>query len=516
MISYAKNILSKRVSPRVIYYVSPGLLSIVAGLFFYHKFNYIEKATSLFRYRLFLALIVIICSYALLLLVGYLFKKKIKIEKIFLILAIPIGFVYMLAVPVGRAPDEPNHFARAYGISRGDFISEVDENGDGGSYFGNRVMESIYWQKDLTYRQYLGNFRKKASGSDSDVFNYYTNTSQYPPFAYLPQAIGIFVASLFDLPILVIALFGRLSNYAVWVLLVFFSIKVCPFRKRSILFVAFLPMIMQESVSLSADPLVNGCALLLVSLVLRYRFGGVKVFKWHDYITLVVLSLFVSTCKMVYFPICLVLLMIPSQCFSSKRKKLVFVLLSVIGTFAATCIWLLVAFRYKLRADEGVDSMGQILTIVKNPFYFISVLSFTVIDKSYDYLSNLVCGTLGWFDISTCSFCSVSLIIVLFWILIGDNTKRTIEIIDKRLLSFSAFTVVLLIFTAEYLAWTPVADRSVSGVQGRYFVPVLLPIFVICNSNKKLLGFKKKFHSAFMLEIMMNVLAVICVFFAHV
>src|SRR5574344_2214012 len=58
-----------------------------------------------------------------LILVNVLLKKKVAIEKLFLSLAIPIGIGYLVLVPLGRVPDEQNHFLRAYEISLGYLVS---------------------------------------------------------------------------------------------------------------------------------------------------------------------------------------------------------------------------------------------------------------------------------------------------------------------------------------------------------------------------------------------------------
>ena len=42
---------------------------------------------------------------------------------------------------------------------------------------------------------------------------------------------------------------------------------------------------------------------------------------------------------------------------------------------------------------------------------------------------------------------------------------------------FFIFTgTILLIFSALYAQWTPVGNDVVKGVQGRYFIPLLLPL----------------------------------------
>ena len=48
-------------------------------------------------------------------------------------------------------------------------------------------------------------------------------------------------------------------------------------------------------------------------------------------------------------------------------------------------------------------------------------------------------------------------------------------------------TIVLLIFTSLYIQWTAVGAPVIDGVQGRYFLPILLlvPIALCRGKNKK-------------------------------
>ena len=55
--------------------------------------------------------------------------KKIKLETLYIIVAIPIGILYCLVNPLGRVPDEVYHARKALAISQGNIFSHADENG---------------------------------------------------------------------------------------------------------------------------------------------------------------------------------------------------------------------------------------------------------------------------------------------------------------------------------------------------------------------------------------------------
>ncbi|MBN1892047.1 MAG: DUF2142 domain-containing protein, partial [Clostridiales bacterium] len=54
----------------------------------------------------------------------------------------------------------------------------------------------------------------------------------------------------------------------------------------------------------------------------------------------------------------------------------------------------------------------------------------------------------------------------------------------QRLVFFTVFTsVVLLSMFVMLLSWTPLENKVIEGVQGRYFLPVL-PLVGLCIYNK--------------------------------
>ena len=44
--------------------------------------------------------------------------------------------------------------------------------------------------------------------------------------------------------------------------------------------------------------------------------------------------------------------------------------------------------------------------------------------------------------------------------------------------------VIVLIHLSLYVQWTPVYMNYISGIQGRYFIPLLLPIYLLANNHK--------------------------------
>ena len=145
-------------------------------------------------------------------LISFFIRKNKPIEKLFLLISIPLGLLYMSLIPMGRVPDERNHFLRAYEISEGYLISDKNEkNGKGGRILSDdtsKIFESK--NKKSTYGDLIDNSKIKKSNKKS--FKNFTNMSLYSFVCYIPQVIGISMGKILHLPTLYIAYLGRWSS----------------------------------------------------------------------------------------------------------------------------------------------------------------------------------------------------------------------------------------------------------------------------------------------------------------
>ena len=83
-------------------------------------------------------------------------QKQWSIEKIFLILGLIIGTIYVFVLPIGRAPDEESHFFRAYELSMGHFVSDVTPEGSIGSIESSDIEIIRKFKEDnVTYSELL-------------------------------------------------------------------------------------------------------------------------------------------------------------------------------------------------------------------------------------------------------------------------------------------------------------------------------------------------------------------------
>lgn len=400
--------------------------------------------------------------------------KSLKIEQKFLIIMPFLGVLYLIVFPFNTIPDEANHASRAYEVSNGHLTSNVYKD-----MIGNKLDSSLYkvFSND-NYGKLVNNFKYKTT--KKNVKYSFANTSLYSPISYLPQAIGITFGKIFSNRILIQLYFGRVFNFITFFILMYLSIKLIPFKKNIIFLIGVIPLVLQEAISLAPDAFTISMACFFVSYILYLRSSSEKITKKNIAI-ISSASIILSQLKIVYLPICLLLFLIPFDKFESKKRKYVTLILIFLISSLLGFMWLKISSHY-LEIQSGSDK--QMSYILSNVFRYLEICITTFTNFSRDWLYEVFGRNLGMFTISLPSFLIFGNII-LFIIISLTSKKEDIKEWEKWFITFVVLSVIFLIFTSLYIQWTPYKAGLIKGIQGRYFIPLLILISLII-SNKKI------------------------------
>lgn len=410
-------------------------------------------------------------------------KKEIALEKLFLRIMIPMGLIFMLVLPIGRVPDEDKHFYRAYEISEGHLLSDKNENGVGGGFLPEDVtMIFNAGNCHITYNQEIALLQIETS--DTKVFVQYPTSALYCFVAYIPQAIGIALGRLLNLPTLLIAYFGRLFNFAFFVAGIYYAIKLIPYKKASLIMICLFPMMMQEAVSLSADVMTSLSAIYMVAYVLRIKYASKEPMHMRNYIAMGLICMALALCKIVYLPLCFLLLLIPKERFDGIKKKMLVLTILFVFAIGFSLTWIFVSSGYLIEFQQGVMPFAQLSLILSEPLQYIQVFFHSIYQNCLFYFSGIVGQSLCWFDVNL-SYWIVLLLPLLTGIVAASEPKEFVRTCDRVWVILSVGATVILIFTALYLQWTAYGSDVISGVQGRYFLPLLLPTLCLVGFQKK-------------------------------
>ena len=232
---------------------------------------------------------------------------------------------------------------------------------------------------------------------------------------------------------------------------------------------------MQESVSLAPDGLISALVMLYIAFILRLRFSTKKNMETKHYLIAFVLTILVAVCKLVYAPVCFLLFLVPAEKFGSRSRYRITVMTFAMAIVTFLLSWLMLISRYNLRLHYSNSSM-QIDYIFAEPGKVLSVFGNYFLDSG-KYLSELIERNIGYNNIpipSAILFVLTTIAVTICYSVIKTQkgsmyVKRIIPLVCVLLSYF-------LIGLSEYLGWSKVGSGYISGIMGRYYLP-MVPIF---------------------------------------
>ena len=406
-----------------------------------------------------------------------------KIENKYLFLVILLGLLFMIGLPINAVPDEGAHVYRAYEISEGHLTSHIYKN----KIVGRKLPKSF--DKILSVKKYKDIFKAlDVTSKTKRVETLFDTSALYSFVCYIPQVLGIVISRIFTQSVMIQLYFGRLFNFIIFTLLMYFSIKVIPTKKNVLFLIGLLPITIQEAISLSPDALTIASSIALISYVLHLREEKEKLLTKKQYINLAILCIIISQCKIVYVPLVLLLFILPNKKFKTKKHKYLSLLAITAVVIVLNLFWLNIASAY-LEVSKGGKSSQQVMFILHNIFKYILICMNTINETINVCLYQLFGKHLAWFNIIVPDI-YIILNIIFFAILSISDTedkKFNIDKITRYIMIFLFISVVGLVLTSLYVQWTPYKEEVIGGIQGRYFIPIIMLVpFIIFNKKLKI------------------------------
>ena len=265
----------------------------------------------------------------------------------------------------------------------------------------------------------------------------------------------------------------------------YFSIKYIPYKKHLVLFVSFLPITLQEAASLSPDALAISLSIFYISYILKIRNDN-KMIQNKQMFILLIISILLSLCKIVYLPLCLLLLLIPKKLYNSKKKFIIYNLIVIGISTILNLVWLKYTSRYLVAFSQS-NSSEQLKYILTNPiFYFLTIIN-TLDTYLLNWLLDIGGRALGLFKIKTSILTVLPTLYIMVKLIVGEKNDKNNEynIIEIVFILIMILSIIMLIFTSLYLQWTPLKSNIIEGIQGRYFIPLIIPISYIFIKKEK-------------------------------
>ena len=403
--------------------------------------------------------------------------RQMKTEWLFLILWICLTLMYLDAGTLFRVPDEEGHFFRAFEVSEGHPVSEFQPDFSAG---GRELPFTGVDLKLLETNWDSFSENKNMTLSKDRAFITFSNLALYAPVSYIPQAAGIFAARHLHLGVAGIAYAGRLANWLCITLLLFFAVRLIPSGKEIILLISMMPMNLFEAFSLSPDGMVVAVSIFMLSFVLYLRHVKKGRITWIEMLLLFGSAVLIGLYKIVYLPFCLTCFLVPEERFGKRSRKIAFLLVTILTAAGLNLGWLMICRRFLVTL--GTDAARQLGYIFAHPFYYLVTIMRTFFQAAGWWTSTMVGSSLGELNIIT-----VEIFVFLYFVLLGirfyphkDRSVRP-ERGTAWVMGMVLFSIMILTFTSLYLQWTPAYQFTIEGIQGRYFISLLLPLYFVLN-----------------------------------
>lgn len=426
-------------------------------------------------------------------------------EKIFIAVFIVFGVMICFMRPPYRLMDEPVHFARAWQISEGIFLSPTKTQGKERNFGWKNhspeaATEKLYSaslpvsfvpdkflfeiKADSTAVKFsvaeLKDFLMTPLNVNEREEGLIPNTGVYPPPTYLPQAAVAFIGRALNLNAGMIYYLMNLSGLFFVAACVWWSMKFLPEAKPLIFLLAMLPMFLIEAASTSADAVTFGVCLIGTAWLLSLRSSRERLSR-AELFGLMVLSIMLACCKSVYGTILLLYFLIPRE---RVKHFWTFGAALLLLNLSASIIWTELAVNMagvKLATNchysgqANIDVAAQKVFILEHPTAFLHTLINTLFNiKFHVWFTGMgVWGANGELYLPLCFYTLYGLTIIFFALTNGLRLKLG----ERVLLIFAAAVSAFAFFLVNYLRWSAVGVDFVDGIQGRYFIPVALMMF---------------------------------------
>lgn len=425
---------------------------------------------------------------------------KVQEEKLYLIISLIFGMIMVFIIPPFQSPDEDSHFKKTYLVSTGEFYP-IEENGVMGNYLPNNLIDYIAEKnsymsalnKKFNYQSFLIDLHTYKL-SDEKTFHSYS-TSSVNPVIYSIPAIGIIISKIISFTLnidssITSMLYGaRLLSLLVYTFITYYAIKTTPKFKKTLLVFTLMPMTLALYSCVTYDSLLISISALLFSMVMKYRFGEKEKVCKKDLILFSIIAFIYLNVKTIYIFNLLFLLLIPFKKWG-KSKKDFFLKAGVCSLAIIICYFI---FKYPLmklhvNAPSNNLSSEQINFIIHNPFKYIRIYLNTLVGGRFFLISTFV-GVFGLLD----SYLPYPIVFMYILFIIMTMVVDSNDSIFRKKLLFKERAIGLIIplltislaFLGMYIYWTSQIDgygvgaESITGVQGRYFIPSIIFIVLL-------------------------------------
>lgn len=422
-----------------------------------------------------------------------------KLESLFACMVIIFGVLIIYLTPPMCSPDENTHFVNSYCFASAKFFPDVD-NGQVGRWLPEHIYKFVTdnngrldGQYELKY-SYKDMFENRKYSEESKQRKFLSIVPGGSLVSYIISGTGIFIlkilggeyASAYNLLIM-----GKMANLLFYGTVIYFALKISPYYKNIMFMIALMPMSIFLGASLNYDSILIASTLYYFAILMKLLYSE-ETYRVtiRDIISVCFVTFWMVGIKQMYAPLLLLLFTVPVRKFRNKKQYFV-----AIGSVAFTGI---VAYlptiivNITLSGIEGWNAQAEIEQkqyVLNNIFNFLRIILQTFKEQIVSYIISFI-GCLG--NLDTVFLMPIVLMFgfILLFVSIFDISRVKGIKISVRI--GTAILILAIIFAScyvMYVGWTSISEVGgvgypiISGLQGRYFIPLFAFGIMIFSNN---------------------------------
>ncbi|OUP25407.1 hypothetical protein B5F28_01600 [Gemmiger sp. An194] len=457
--------------------------------------------------------------------------QKCPLHRMVFCFVLALGILFSMVLPPYSAPDEQFHINQSFTLASTIYnpYLPVAQSQIHSSLRRPSDVDVIVQDGETTVFTWQ-HIAKNLLTTNSDPF---THTQDYDEYQvdssytmYWISALGVLAGFLLRLGFIPTLFLGRLTNLVFFAFLSAWAVKRTPVAKAVFAAVALLPMTLHLAASYSRDSNLLALCLLFAALVLDLAFGPREKLGWKQLILPALAGLLIVPSKIVYFPLALLVFLIPAARLGhySKAVKGGFLALCLVCFFfnaggqvilndfmsgntqvaagaASTSVSSEVTVTAESTAESAQstpestssavqtseepaaqpseeapvqdDSVCYTLPyILSHPLDTLELAIRSVVENGDHYVKTLIGGTLSYFDpgvqIAWTWVAALMILLALAWLQPGFELP-----VWAKALCLLVGLACCGLAVLGCISWTPTYYTTIYGLQGRYFLPVL-------------------------------------------
>ena len=243
--------------------------------------------------------------------------QKCPLHRMVFCFVLALGILFSMVLPPYSAPDEQFHINQSFTlastiydphlpIAQSQIHSTIRRPSDQDVIVQDGETTVFTWQ----------HIAKNLLTTSPDPFTATHDFDEYQVDSsytmYWISALGVLAGFLLRLGFIPTLFLGRLTNLLFFAFLASWAVKRTPVAKAVFATVALLPMTLHLAASYSRDSNLLALCLLFAALVLDLAFGPTEKISWKQLILPALAGLLIVPSKIVYFPLALLVFLIPA------------------------------------------------------------------------------------------------------------------------------------------------------------------------------------------------------------